>query len=104
MVLSLEYHATVRWEEDLLASRRREEYRAYAARVPRWLPSMTGVRPSTVGARRSPDDRQSPVEAPLPIDGRRLPTNSWPETFFSERGTLIAIAVGYLVLWMKHNV
>ena len=59
VVLSLEYHAIVRWEEDLLASRRREEYRAYAARVPRWLPSMAGGRPSTVGARRSPDDRQS---------------------------------------------
>jgi len=37
-------------------------------------------------------------------DGGRLPTNSWPETFFSERGTLIAIAVGYLLLWVKHNV
>ena len=46
----------------------------------------------------------SPVEAPLPTDERRLPTNSWRETFFSERGTLIAIAVGYLLLWMKHNV
>jgi hypothetical protein len=25
------------------------------------------------------------------------------ETFFSERGTLIAIAVGYLLLWIKHH-
>ena len=35
LVLGLEYHAIVRWEESLLESRRGDEYRAYAARVPR---------------------------------------------------------------------
>ena len=83
VVLALEYHAIVRWEEELLGSRRQDEYRAYAARVPRWIPSVVTSRQSTVD--------------------NRLPTNSWRETFFSERGTLIAIAVGYLLLWIKHH-
>jgi hypothetical protein len=26
---------------------------------------------------------------------------SWKETFYSERGTLIAIAAGYVLLWIK---
>jgi hypothetical protein len=26
---------------------------------------------------------------------------SWRDTFFSERGTLIAIAAGYALLWIK---
>ena len=87
-VLGLEYHAIVRWEESLLESRRGEEYRAYAGRVPRWLP--IGSRQSPVGSRQSPvGSRQSPV------------TFSWRETLFSERGTLVAIAVGYLLLWIK---
>jgi len=82
-VLSLEYHAIVRWEEELLESRRGDEYRVYAARVPRWMPSVIS-RPSTVD--------------------RRLSTFTWRETLFSERGTLIAIALGYLLLWIKDGV
>jgi hypothetical protein len=83
VILSLEYHAIVRWEEGLLESRRGDEYRAYAARVPRWMPAVVR-RPSTVD--------------------RRLSTFSWRETLFSERGTLIAIALGYLLLWIKNDV
>ena len=83
VVLSLEYHAIVRWEEGLLESRQGDEYRAYAARVPRWMPAVVS-RPSTVD--------------------RRLSTFSWRETLFSERGTLIAIALGYLLLWIKNDV
>jgi protein-S-isoprenylcysteine O-methyltransferase Ste14 len=81
VVLGLEYQAIVRWEEMLLSERRADEYRAYAARVPRWMPSFRRAsfsRPSIV------DDRQS-----------------WLDTFFSERGTLIAIAVGLVLLWAK---
>jgi protein-S-isoprenylcysteine O-methyltransferase Ste14 len=81
VVLGLEYHAIVRWEESLLGSRRGEEYRAYSGRVPRWIPSLRASTPSA---------------------GRDLYT--WPETLFSERGTLIAIAVGYVLLWMKRHV
>jgi len=84
VVLSFEYHAIVRWEEELLVSRRQDEYREYVARVPRWLPSVGGSRT-------------------LSVD-RRPATNSWSDTLFSERGTLIAIAAGFLLLWMKHHI
>ena len=40
VLLALEYHAIVRWEETLLESRLGEAYREYAARVPRWIPSF----------------------------------------------------------------
>ncbi len=80
-VLGLEYHAIVRWEESLLESRRGEEYRAYAGRVPRWIPNY----PPTI-----------------PPTGER-DLHTWPETLFSERGTLVAIAIGYVLLWMKHH-
>ena len=88
IVLGLEYHAIVRWEEQLLASRRGDQYQAYAGRVPRWMPSVVGRQSTVVG-------RQSTVVSQAPV------TFSWRETLFSERGTLIAIAVGYLLLWMK---
>jgi protein-S-isoprenylcysteine O-methyltransferase Ste14 len=79
VVLAAEYHAIVRWEESLLESRRGGEYRDYAARVPRWLPRF-----STHLAR-------SAASASF----------SWTDTLYSERGTLIAIAAGYLVIWIK---
>jgi hypothetical protein len=70
----------VRWEETLLESRLGQAYQDYVARVPRWIPSpnrgQRGLRRATEGF-------------------------SWGATFFSERGTLIAIALGYLVLWLK---
>jgi protein-S-isoprenylcysteine O-methyltransferase Ste14 len=81
VVLGLEYHAIVRWEESLLESRRGEEYRAYAGRVPRWIPALP------TASRQAARDRYT-----------------WGETLFSERGTLVAIAGGYLLLWMKHHV
>jgi len=77
-ILGFEYHAIVRWEEDALERRFGDEYRAYAARVPRWIPSFRSER------RR--------------VDPARY---SWRDTLFSERGTLIAIAVGYLLIWLK---
>ncbi|OFW13641.1 MAG: hypothetical protein A3F69_04880 [Acidobacteria bacterium RIFCSPLOWO2_12_FULL_66_10] len=79
-LLAAEYHAIVRWEERLLESRLGDAYRAYAERVPRWLPTFT--------------------TSPEQLEG----TRSWRETLFSERGTLIAIAGGYLLLWLKAQV
>lgn len=77
-LLGLEYHAIVRWEERLLESRLGESYRQYMKRVPRWVPG---------------------------IDVRRARTDAtafaWKDTLFSERGTLLAIAAGYLLLAAK---
>src|SRR5262249_10154004 len=69
----------VRWEETLLTERIGESYRRYMQRVPRWLPSLGAVPPGVDG------DSSARVF-------------SWGETFYSERGTLIAIAIGYLLL------
>jgi protein-S-isoprenylcysteine O-methyltransferase Ste14 len=80
-LLGFEYHAIVRWEETLLDARLGPAYRSYAARVPRWIPW-----------RRSPLEQNPAARF------------SWGETLFSERGTLIAIAAGYLLLWLKSNV
>lgn len=82
LLLAFVYHAVVRWEEGLLEARLGESYRAYAARVPRWMPSI----PSPL-----PRSRSGPPSTPF----------SWRDAFFSERGTLIAIAAGYLLLWVK---
>lgn len=81
-LLGLEYHAIVRWEEQLLESRLGDRYRAYTARVSRWLPWPRGGNPGAAPA---------------------VP-HSWRDTFFSERGTLIAIAVGYGLLYLKLKV
>jgi hypothetical protein len=81
-VLGCEYHAIVRWEERRLESQMGERYRAYAARVSRWLPRF---------------DRQSSGRlSAVPF--------SWRDTFFSERGTLLAIGVGLVLLWAKLRV
>ena len=80
VLLALEYHAIVRWEEGLLAQRIGEPYVQYTARVPRWLPSLS-----------SSPGPAAPAGA----------TFSWRETLFSERGTLIAIGAGFLLLWLK---
>jgi protein-S-isoprenylcysteine O-methyltransferase Ste14 len=81
VLLALEYHAIVRWEEGLLGERIGQPYEQYVAKVPRWLPSLSS-RPETTAPA---------VEA----------TFSWRETLFSERGTLIAIGAGFLLLWLK---
>ncbi len=87
VMLGFEYHAIVRWEETLLEARRGEEYRAYAARVPRWLPSTTR-RDNGEGK-----DQMLPASSGVGF--------SWRETLFSERGTLVAIAAGFLLLYVK---
>ena len=81
VLLGAEYHAIVRWEETLLESKRGEEYRDYVSRVPRWMPRLWG---------RERQDGQERQEG-----------FAWRATLFSERGTLLAIAAGYLLLWLK---
>lgn len=84
ILLAFEYHAIVRWEETLLAVRLGDAYLDYTMRVPRWIP-RPGVAPS----------RALNGADPLPR------VFSWRETLYSERGTLIAIAVGYALLALK---
>jgi len=117
VMLGAEYHAIVRWEERLLESRLGEAYRVYAARVPRWWPTFSREpRPSTL---REPQGRPEPGRRatgsgradadPLMVStpnhersaDAAVKPYSWRETFFSERGTLLAIAAGYLLLWIK---
>ncbi len=42
VLLLLEYHAIVRWEERLLETRIGDSYRQYMQRVPRWIPRPVG--------------------------------------------------------------
>lgn len=78
IVLAAEYHAIVRWEEGHLEQRLGESYRRYKAEVGRWLPRKSQV---------------ASLESQV--------TFSWAETFFSERGTLIAIGLGYVLIALK---
>jgi len=78
LLLILEYHAIVRWEERLLESRIGPSYVDYTERVPRWVPKGLSVRAS---------------------DSRAM--FSWKETIYSERGTLIAIVAGAGLLILK---
>jgi protein-S-isoprenylcysteine O-methyltransferase Ste14 len=90
VLMGLEYHAIVRWEERLLESRLGDAYRDYAARVPRWLPTLDR------GERGRREKGLSAFSATSAVKSQ-----SWRETIFSERGTLLAIAAGYLLLWIK---
>jgi protein-S-isoprenylcysteine O-methyltransferase Ste14 len=84
LLLGIEYHAIVRWEEGLLEARLGETYRGYVTRVPRWIPR-----------------KSDGTDGHAPRVGGR--TFSWAETLFSERGTLAAIGAGSLLLWLKHQ-
>ncbi len=79
VLLAAEYHAIIRWEEWLLEERLGDTYRSYAERVGRWIPAR--IKASTDFA----------ASAPFAVSA----------VLFSERGTLIAIALGYLLLWTK---
>jgi len=103
LLLAVEYHAIVRWEEQLLEGRFGDAYRSYVAHVPRWIPSLTlhhrgheGHGAKVLEDSISASSVSSVVER-LPV----VEMFSWRETLFSERGTLIAMAAGYLVLWLK---
>lgn len=78
LLLGLEYHAIVRWEEQLLTTRIGAAYTDYTRRVPRWIPTFGAPKHLAGGA-----------------------AFSWGETLRSERGTLIAIVVGYVLLAVK---
>ena len=85
VLVGLEYHAIVRWEETLLEARLGDSYRSYMRQVPRWFPAFA-----------PPALRRSKA-----ADAPSAPQFSLQETLFSERGTLMAIAGGYLLLFLK---
>ena len=95
-ILAFEYHAIVRWEERLLEERLGERYRTYTGQVPRWVPNTINrrERPSASSGQAAGGERDNPAASTVNVF-------SWRETFYSERGTLVAIAVGYLLLWIK---
>lgn len=85
ILLAFEYHAIVRWEEGLLAMRLGDPYRRYLTRVPRWIPKLAA------------DSAVREAKATTPVF-------AWRDTVYSERGTLIAIAVGYALLAVKSRI
>jgi len=91
LLLGAEYHAIVRWEESLLVSRLGDAYRDYAARVPRWVPTLN---------RRDRRDRKDQDFSAISASSG-VQSFSWTATLFSERGTFVAIVVGYLLLLIK---
>jgi len=95
VLLGVEYHLIVKWEERLLEERLGEAYRDYVKRVPRWLPVPTLNR----GDRKT--RRENDLSARSAFSAVERDPFSWSETLFSERGTLIAMALGYLLLWLK---
>ncbi|HEV3140248.1 MAG TPA: isoprenylcysteine carboxylmethyltransferase family protein [Vicinamibacterales bacterium] len=82
VLLAAQYHAIVGWEERLLVQRIGDPYCNYMRRVPRWIPKIE---------RREKEFSARSANSAF----------NWRATFFSERGTLIAMAAGYLLLWLK---
>jgi protein-S-isoprenylcysteine O-methyltransferase Ste14 len=94
VLLGAEYHAIVRWEEQLLEAKRGQEYRDYRSRVPRWLPTFQHR------GHQGHKDQKVLVSSVSMVSS----SFSFRETLFSERGTLLAIAAGYVLLWIKLKV
>jgi len=96
ILLFLEYHAIVRWEEQLLEDRLGDGYRTYKSRVPRWAPRLLNR-----GARRDRGEKNvQDISAVSAVSAVTTGGQSWKATLFSERGTLLAIGAGYLLLWL----
>jgi len=89
LLLVLEYHAIVRWEEGLLASRMGPPYQQYLRAVSRWVPMLrpASIDSGTAAANRGGESAVSRY--------------SWRDTLVSERSTLVALVVGYILLWAK---
>jgi protein-S-isoprenylcysteine O-methyltransferase Ste14 len=97
LLLVAEYHAIVQWEEQLLASRYGGDYDTYRLAVPRWVPRLSAWHQVA----RNPCQQVPGTGFQQSVPGTELGGFSWRETLFSERGTLIAIVVGYVLLWLK---
>jgi len=95
LLLAFEYHAIVKWEERLLEARMGDAYRAYVSRVPRWIPVLNRRQP---GQRRANHSSAPSASSAFFAFFAQFKLRG---TLFSERGTLIAMAAGYALLWLK---
>jgi protein-S-isoprenylcysteine O-methyltransferase Ste14 len=98
VLLAAEYHAIVRWEEALLESRLGQAYQDYAAHVPRWMPLFYRRDRKD---RREQDLLEKDLSAFSASSAVKQEAFSWRATLFSERGTFVAMAAGYFLLWIK---
>src|SRR5262245_1428577 len=80
-VFAVQHIFVVQWEEQLLAQRYPASYGRYAGIVSRWLPRLSRL-----------EIRAVPYRRPHP----------WSDVMFSERGTLVAIALVALLLAARH--
>jgi protein-S-isoprenylcysteine O-methyltransferase Ste14 len=80
LVFAGQYGLLVRWEERLLAGRFGSHYDDYRRRVPRWTPGVSGW----YAAWHQPA------------------SHAWGPVLFSERGTLLTIAIMAILLTLKH--
>lgn len=83
VLLAVEYHAIVRWEEELLLARMGSPYRDYVASVPRWIPRARSLATRSTSA---------------PVDASASSGYSLLDSLASERSTLIAIALGMALI------
>lgn len=80
LLFAAQYGLLVRWEERLLADRFGPAYGDYRQRVPRWMPNPGAWRAAW----------------------HHPPRHTWGPVFFSERGTLLTVAIMALLLTLKH--
>jgi hypothetical protein len=82
LVFFFQYRAIARWEASFIRSKYTTAYDEYARQVRAWVPRWP----------------QTSALKPL------LPLHPWSEVFFSERGTLLAVAVVGMLLTVKYVV
>jgi protein-S-isoprenylcysteine O-methyltransferase Ste14 len=80
LLFALQYELLVRWEERQLAARFDAAYEAYRKDTPRWRPRL---------------DR-------LALAWTQRPAHAWNDVLFSERGTLLTVALLAVLLTLKH--
>lgn len=78
-LFALQYGAITQWEEHRLADSFGDQYLAYARVTPRWIPRLRG----------------------LPAAWDQPASHAWRDVLFSERGTLITLAVMSTLLLLK---
>jgi protein-S-isoprenylcysteine O-methyltransferase Ste14 len=81
MVFFVQYRAIAKWEAAFIRSKYLTAYDEYARQVGAWMP------------------RWPPRAALVPV----TPLHPWREVFFSERGTLLAVALMSLLLTIKQR-